>query len=182
MIIKMRTVVMMSLVLACTFITNAQNNDPFTFGIKAGASRSDITGINSKAKIGPVGGFFTQYKFSEPLAIRSEVLYNAFGAKPKGNDDIRLNYIQVLPGSLRLYPIHKLAIEAGPYASYLLSTKGMDKSNLRKLDYGAAFGVSYDITSQLEIGARYNLGLRDITKPVGKSKNKAIQVTLSYSL
>ncbi|MBW1299008.1 porin family protein [Aquimarina litoralis] len=180
MIIKKRTIVIISFMLVGTFMSHAQNDNPFKFGIKAGAIRSDIANSNSKSKIGLVGGFFTQYRFSEKIAMRSELLYGAYGAKPRGADNMNLNYIQVLPSLLKVYPTNKLAVETGPYASYLVSTKGLDKSNFKKLDYGATLGLSYDITSQLEIEARYNMGIRDITKTIGRPKNRAIQVTLSY--
>ncbi len=185
MIISIRTIFAVVLMLTLTYVSNAQNNDLFKFGAKAGVNRSSIKTSGSRTKMGPTVGLFTQFKASETIAIRSELTYNALGGRSKKNavekTTLKLNYIQVLPALVRVYPTEKFALEVGPYAGYLLSTKGANKSNFRKLDYGGAFGLAFHISDNLEIGARYSLGLRDITKTNGDAKNRAIQLALSYS-
>ncbi len=185
MIISTRTIFAAVSMIVLTYLSHAQSNDSFKFGLKAGANRSSIKTSSGRAKMGPTFGLFMQFKASETIAIRSELTYNALGGRSKKNatekTKLKLNYIQVLPTLVRIYPAEKFGLEVGPYAGYLLSTKGANKSNLRKLDYGGAFGLVYHISDNLEIGARYSLGLRDIAKTKGDAKNRAIQLAFSYS-
>ncbi|EZH76015.1 hypothetical protein ATO12_04290 [Aquimarina atlantica] len=156
------------------------------FGIKAGGNVTEFRNASSKFKIGVMGGVFSQYKFSEKLAIRSEVLYSAQGAKSKiGSRKIKLNYINVLPAIIKFYPINKLSLEAGPHVGYLLGGKGAGfvKRDFKKIDYGVALGIGYSLTDNLEVGIRYNLGLVDITKESNTSfKNSVFQAGLSLKL
>ncbi|NMH88247.1 porin family protein [Flavivirga algicola] len=185
MIISIRTIFTAILMIALAYASNAQSNDLFKFGVKVGANRSTIKTSGERAKTGPAFGLFTQFKASETIAIRSELVYSSLGGRSKKNTaektTLKLNYIQVLPALVRVYPVEKFGLEVGPYIGYLLSTKGINKSNFRKLDYGGAFGIAYHISDNLEIGARYSLGLRDITKLTGDAKNRALQLALSYS-
>ncbi|PKV51664.1 outer membrane protein with beta-barrel domain [Aquimarina sp. MAR_2010_214] len=156
------------------------------FGIKAGANLTEFRNASSNFKIGIMGGVFSQYRLSEKLAIRSEILYSAQGAKSKiSSGKIKLNYINVLPAMIKFYPIKKLNLEAGPHVGYLLSGKGAGfvKSNFKKIDYGVALGIGYSLTDNLEVGIRYNLGLVDITKVSTTSfKNSVFQAGLAYKL
>ena len=64
-----------------------------------------------------------------------------------------------------------------------MSKKGgaLPKKDYRKLDYGISVGAGFHVTENIEIGARYGLGLRDITKTKGTVKNNTIQATVSFS-
>lgn len=172
------------LMMVGTFATNAQSSGDLEFGIKAGGNLANLKNANGKAKIGLVGGVFTEYRISEKFSIRSEALFSKQGAKGKGSfETVKLNYINVLPGLAKFYPVKNFSIEVGPYGGFLFSKKGgnLNKSDYRKIDYGATLGIGYRIVENVEIGARYYYGVRDITKTTGKIKNKTIQVALSYS-
>ncbi|TYA71951.1 porin family protein [Seonamhaeicola marinus] len=185
MIISMRTIFAVVLMMTLSYVSNAQSNDLFTFGIKAGANRSTINISGTRPKIAPNFGLFTQYKASETIAVRSELSYSILGARSKKNatekTKLKLNYIQVFPALLRVYPTKKIGLEVGPYGGYLLSAKGASKSDYRKIDYGGTVGLAYHISDNLEIGARYVLGIRDITNANSDAKNRALQLALSYS-
>lgn len=182
--IVLKTIMITALLLVGVFTSNAQSNSDFEFGIKAGANLANLKNANGKAKIGPVGGIFTEYRISEKFSIRSEAMFSVQGAKEKGNfETVKLNHVNVLPGLARFYPVENFSIEVGPYGGLLLSKKGGDlnKSDYRKIDYGATLGIGYRIVENIEIGARYYYGIRDITKTTGKINNSTIQVALSYS-
>lgn len=181
--VTVRTIMIMALLLAGTLVSNAQSNSDLEFGVKAGVNLANLKNANGKAKIGPVGGIFTEYRVSEKFSIRSEALFSMQGARGKGSfETVKLNYINVLPGLAKFYPVKKFSIEAGPYGGFLFSKKGggLKKSDYRKIDYGAALGIGYRIVENVEIGARYYYGISDITKTAGKTSNKTIQVALSY--
>ncbi|WP_160111906.1 porin family protein [Aquimarina sp. AU58] len=178
---------MLCAVLLGVMAINAQEKQKgIEFGIKAGANLTEFRNTSSKFKIGVMGGVFSQYRLSEKLAIRSEILYSAQGAKSKNSSGkIKLNYINVLPAIIKFYPINKLSLEAGPQVGYLLGGKGTGfvKSNFKKIDYGVALGIGYSLTDNLEVGIRYNLGLADITKENNTSlKNSVFQAGISFKL
>ncbi|PIE49031.1 MAG: hypothetical protein CSA39_04760 [Flavobacteriales bacterium] len=182
--VVLKIILAMVLLLTGTFTSNAQSNNNFEFGIKAGGNLTNLKNTNGKHKIGLVGGIFTEYRISKKFSVRSEALFSMQGAKGKGSfETVKLNYINVLPGLAKFHPVESIRIEVGPYGGFLFSKKGgnLNKSDYRKIDYGATLGIGFGITENVELGARYYYGLRDITKTTGEIKNKTIQVALSYS-
>ncbi|UII74778.1 PorT family protein [Flagellimonas sp. HMM57] len=182
--IALRTISITLLLLACSFLSNAQSNeDVLEFGIRGGINQSNLKDSNGKSRFGPTIGFFAEYNASEKVAIRSELKYSSLGTKEKENiSGLKLNYVQALPILLKVYPAESFSLEIGPYAGYLLNKKGsINKSDLRKFDFGASAGLGYHLTDHLELGARYYFGMRDITKTIGKAKNRFIEIALSYT-
>ncbi len=170
------------LVLSLLFIgnttINAQSDTTTIFGIKGGVNLSKIN--NGKNKLGMAIGAYAEFKISDKFSIQPELLYSKQGAK-FGSNKLKLNYINV-PVLAKFSLINKISIEAGPQVGYLLSkSEGtLAKSNYKKLDLSAVIGLNYQISKTIGIGARYNLGLKDITKAPGKHKNKVFQFLLSY--
>ena len=125
-----------------------------------------------------VVGMFAEFKVSNKFSIQPELLYSRQGAKVGSK---KLNYINV-PVLVKFYPINKFSIEAGPQVGYLLSIKGgtLSKSDYKKIDLSAVMGFNYQLNDEIGIGARYNLGLKDITKTSGKHKNAMFQFLLTY--
>ncbi|WP_299223733.1 porin family protein [uncultured Aquimarina sp.] len=164
---------------------NAQskNGAGMQYGVKGGVNLSNLKNIDGKAKIGLTAGVFTQYGFTDKFSLRSEALFSVQGVKAKGNiEKIKLNYVSLLPAMARFSPVKRVNIEAGPQFGILVSKKGgnLRTEDYRKLDYGLAVGVGFHIIENIEIGARYYLGLRDITKTTGEVKNSVFQFTLSF--
>lgn len=159
---------------------NAQSGNSPSIGVKGGLNLAKIKNADGKNKLGMVAGGFAEFKMSDKFSIRPELLYSRQGEKV-GSDKIKLNYINA-PILAKFYPVNRFSIEAGPQVGFLLNKKGgsLAKSDYRKLDLSAAFGVGYRLIDNLEIGARYNLGLRDITKTAGKHKNSVFQFSLGY--
>jgi len=178
-LLKKGTLVVSLLFLGNTAI-NAQSNNSTVIGIKGGLNLAKIKNTDSKNKLGMTVGMFAEFKMSEKFSIQPELLYSRQGAKI-GSDKLKLSYIN-LPVLAKFYPISKISIEAGPQFGYLISKSGgtLSKSNYKKIDLSAVVGLNYQISNKIGIGARYNLGLKDITKTSGKHKNSVFQFLLSY--
>ena len=186
MIALKTTTLILSLILVGIFTSSAQSNDSsdLEFGIKAGVNLSNLKNAGGKPKIGPLGGIFAEYRFTEKVSIRTEAMFSIQGTKKKGSfETVKLNYVNFLPALVKFYPVKKISIEAGPYIGLLLSKKDDNPSTLdyRKMDFGAVLGLGYRVVDNVEIGLRYSYGMFDITKTIGEIKNRGFQLALSYS-
>ena len=129
---------------------------------------------------------FAEFCFDEVVAIQPELLYSQQGAKYSESDGydgtFKLDYINV-PVMAKFNLGENFAIEAGPQAGILISAKddyessgdsGVDdiKDDIKNIDYGASFGISYDFDSGYVLGARYNLGFADINDFSGSESFK----------
>jgi opacity protein-like surface antigen len=122
-----------------------------------------------------------------------------------------LNYINI-PIMAKFFVTEQLSLQAGPQIGFLMSlettsetsgsttttfggnttttvatptsSSSSDKSNSNSVDFGLNFGAGYDITENIFVEARYNLGLNNINKNTitGQSdiKNRVISVNLGY--
>ncbi|QYJ68399.1 outer membrane beta-barrel protein [Flavobacterium litorale] len=118
--VALKTIFITALLLVGTFASNAQSNGNFKLGIKAGGNLTNLKNANAKAKIGLAGGVFTEYRISEKFSVRSEALFSMQGAKGKGSfETVKLNYINVLPGLAKFYPVKSFSIELEPYGGFL---------------------------------------------------------------
>ena len=91
---------------------------------------------------------------------------------------------------------NKFGLEVGPQIGFLLSanseiketfngeseTSDQDfKDSVKSIDFGLNFGASYDVSENIIIGARYNLGLSNINNEDGDA-NKINNTVFSFSL
>jgi len=162
----------------------------FRFGVKGGVNLSQMyvsgVDVDSKAnKVGIHGGLWAKIPTGDVFAFQPELLYTNNGSRIRytasnalgvQGSEVRfnLNYIQLpLLASLTLGPI---SIQAGPYASYLVSANvknlevdnainpttlaDLNESNFNRVDYGLAAGIAFDVRG-FQLGARYNHGLRE---------------------
>jgi len=173
-----KTTVVLALLFMGIITINAQ--DGAQLGIKGGVNFAKLKNADGKGKIGMVAGIFMEKKLSDRFSIRPEALFSTQGAKI-GSQKTKLKYINI-PVLAKIYPTERFSVEFGPQVGYLLGKKGgnLRKKDYRKLDYSLALGTGFHISDNLELGARYNLGLRDITKTPGKIKNSVFQFTVSY--
>jgi hypothetical protein len=158
-------------------------------GIRLGANfsnvniDSDFADFTYDSKIGAIAGVYIVGNISEKFAIQPELLYIGYGGR---YEDFKLNldYITV-PVFIQYKITDMININAGPQFGFLLSAEEWDidiKENLESLDLGAAFGVGLNF-GKFNIGARYTLGLSDISKEKLVSiKNNALQLVLGYQL
>lgn len=135
------------------------------FGIKGGVNFSNIVGGDDGEGIDDENiltsfhlGVFTQIGVSEVFYIQPELVYTRKGAELDsnlfGDTQLNLDYLE-LPVMFRIQILESINLEAGPYAAYLLNSKitndnrsgelNIDTDNFRKLDYGLAAGVGFDL-------------------------------------
>jgi hypothetical protein len=176
---------------------NNYNNPQPKFGFKAGLNLSNFYSTkqdvgDENLKVGLNVGLFAKMPLNNAVAIQPEVLYSSQGSRVRYNNALlgqgeyrfNLNYVQV-PVLLVFNLGQYFNIHAGPYASFLTSVNIKDLKNngtvndiatlnvdnYNRLDYGAAAGVAFE-TKGFTLGARYNLGLKE----VGKSGTLAGQI------
>jgi hypothetical protein len=176
-----------------------------TFGLKAGASLTNAVGGPSyfKNKFGFHGGLVANLPLSDMFSIQPEVLYSMKGYKFDGADPMgaslrsaqTLHYLDV-PVLARLNT-GGLFFEAGPQIGYLVAAKFSRDGNAnlpatsyssrygyKKVDFGYAAGLGYQLPGGPGIGLRYNGSFNDFTKfyDAGGVRNSAFQLYLSYML
>ena len=127
---------------------NAQN-----FGLRAGAdfatAKAKFEGYNlSENETGFYIGAFTTLNVSESFKLRPEVNYISIQD---------LDQIQV-PILAEIGLADKFNALAGPSFGFLLDSEEGSKS----FNFGLDFGLSYDITEQFLVEARYSLGLSNL--------------------
>ncbi|MRX69327.1 Opacity protein [Flavobacterium resistens] len=182
------------------------------YGIKGGLNVANLS-ENFYASNSPKTGFhiggFAQIRLSEKFVFQPEVLFSTQGTKVDnasiydgqnryfGSVIQNLNYINV-PLMFKYYAIEKFSIEAGPQIGFLTSettkievhgvneTKIDANNSYKNFDFGLNLGVGYDITKNITVGTRYNLGLSNIGKTVvegygpPKAHNRVFSLSVGY--
>lgn len=181
------------------FLTHA-NAQETTFGIKLGPNFANVGGDleDNKMKIGLHFGGVANIMLSETFAFAPELLLSTQGTKWKEDgyeDKYNLTYLN-LPLLAKLYVSENFNIHAGPTVGFLLSAKNKGeadgeewdddiKDGMKGLDFGLAFGAGYELTSGLNFGARYNLGLANIFDAEedddDKATNQVIQLFVGFN-
>jgi hypothetical protein len=191
------------------FTVQAQNN--LKFGIKGGVNFANLNSNdieNNKVLTGVNFGVFAKLPLSDSFAIQPEMYFTTKGSEltyqsvfVDGTAKFELNYIEV-PVMLIFNLGQNFNFQLGPYASYLVSSKvknvsdvnfnfeeNIDSGDFNKFDTGIAVGLGYD-TKSIGFGIRYNLGLVTVGEektylgtnyvfPDGK--NGVINLFLTYS-
>jgi hypothetical protein len=178
-------------------------------GIKGGLNASNLIHdeINDKdARLGFHVGVYGQLFANQGFAIQPEVNYSTKGNKVITEFDIidqetkfNLSYIDV--PVLAVFKLGKAAeIHLGPYWSYLVGAsidsegdllndfENLDRDNFTTWDYGLVGGVGFNFQN-IQIGARYNYGLKEIARSKGAkallgsdTKNSLGQVFVAFNL
>ncbi len=194
------------IIAAFTLSTQAQET---LFGVKAGLNLASIGGDDAgdaKTRSSFHIGGLVEIPVSEKFSVQPELLYSSQGAK--GSEEllgegviveskIKSDYINI-PIMAKYYLIQGLSIEAGPQFGFLVSAKAefelkgpgvletasMDVKELfNNFDLGVGLGTSYALDMGVFFGARYNLGLSNINKDSGdtKNQNNVFQISAGYS-
>ena len=73
-----------------------------------------------------------------------------------------------------------VSLDLGPQASFLLSEKNnFDVKNAETFDFGAAAGLSLNITQNFFLQGRYVLGLTEASKEA-QVKNSVVQISAGF--
>ena len=209
---KLKTTIAFLVLLSTSFFSNAQESN-LKFGVKGGVNFSNLSKDNAednKMLTGVNLGIFAKLPITNSVAIQPEIYFTTKGSKltynnvfVNGTANFDLNYIEV-PILLVLNLNKNFNVHVGPYASYLISSKvknvsdvsfydfesNINSDDLNKFDTGIVAGIGIDMQS-LSIGLRYNFGLIKVGKERDYSgttytfpdgKNSVISAYLSYSI
>jgi hypothetical protein len=174
----------------------------FSAGLKAGPNFAKLNveespGENYKNRAGFHGGAFMLIKISK-VGIQPEVLFSKQGSKFSfQNDNLSSNFDYVnIPVVIKLYTVAGINLQLGPQISFLAKSGGQtiqtvngvstaveaSKELYKKSDFGAVFGVGWDLPFGIMVEGRYNLGLSKIQDDpnLDATKNQVFQVSLGY--
>ncbi len=155
----MQKALLIAILLVTTSITFAQDN---LFGVRAGFN---ITNLNFEPEV-PAGvlnahrnglaiGFLAQIVISDKFSVTPEIQFSAEGAK---DEAFRLDYIQ-LPIFFKYKICDKISVGVGPQ----VSLKAHDyEDGFKNIVYAGGVGVTYMITDEIFVDARYTLGLTNV--------------------
>ena len=195
------------IVVFSTAVASAQQ-DKVKFGVKGGLNMSYLN-VNSvldeNFRVGYHIGVASEIPVNEMVSIQPEILYSTKGVKGdisllglNASSTFKLNYIDV-PVMLKLNFAEFFDVHIGPYASYLISsdisTSGdlgsyefnINENDLEEWDFGLGAGAGVHLDN-LELGVRYNQGLRQVGKStassliLGDAKNSVIQIYAAIGL
>lgn len=197
------------LAIGCTLAgtLDAQAQNRVRAGIKGGFNASTLSQNidDRRERYGFHGGIFAQVPAGQFFAIQPELLYTTKGVSGRydvlgfqGRNSFRINYAEV-PVLATFKLGNAVELQAGPYASYLLSADAkseadrgsstvfnLNRNDFNTVDYGVAGGLNVYFGKVL-VGVRYNQGLRQVANSqvaetfLGNSKNGVGMVTLGYS-
>jgi opacity protein-like surface antigen len=167
---------------------------------------------DAKSLLGVHFGAFVEFKISDKFSFQPELLYSMQGAKSEYSEDfegdfysekltLNLGYLNI-PLMAKYFASEKFYVEAGPQIGFLLSAKADGsytesfggetftetvngenvKEDFQSLDFGLNFGLGYEFTGNLFLGARYNLGLSNVFKDSDefKATNGVFQISVGY--
>lgn len=171
------------------------------FGVKAGLNFANVDYNAPSAKnfrLGLNGGLLTEFRMSNKILVRPEILYSIKGYKFKSGGTISLNYVSIpILGGFR--PNDKVAILLGPELSILTTASSKSKDGYhdlsryyRNFDFAIDLGAIYNIKNGLGAELRYSYGFKDLSdvmmtdefgRDIGKAtigRNLVLQIGLFY--
>ena len=203
----MKKILILVAALALTIGATAQEK-PFTYGIKAGLTISQISSgimgnlvFPADASIVPnydvdatdmLIGFFVSghfnYSFGHFFGIQPELSFSMQGGKELGTT-YHFNYINV-PVLFEVKPVTNFSIFVGPqigfniYKSETINGNTIPRSYIyiKTVDWAAVVGLQYAIMDKYLISARYNIGFSTVfdgDKISGRA-NRVLQFGIGY--
>ncbi len=154
------------------------------FGAKAGLNLTNLIGSGAPhgVQFNYHAGVLAEYKFMNRIGIAPEILFSAQGGNQhiadynvgeiiKNAVDVKwqTNYVNV-PVMLKLYLNDQLSIDLGPQFGFNVSSKMKldtdnvessedNKSMTKAFDFAVGAGLTYDITSNIFVQARYTMSV-----------------------
>ena len=195
--------------LMCTILATgaAMAQEKFTFGPKIGVDYTHYWGENVEhgGHLNYQAGVFMEYRFTSKFSIAPEVVFAAQGGKYDFKRNIEgidvelketdhVNYINV-PVMLKYYVAPALSIDFGPQVGFNVYSKNTIEGKVEKLkekettdmkkytktvDFGLGLGLTYNITEEVFIQARYTVGLTKVFNVDDDSKNGNGQIAIGF--
>ncbi len=161
------------------------------FGLKAGLNYANQSGSDigtslvdykKEAITSYHAGLIAEIKLTDGFAIQPELLYSTQGATYKNAGEEfknELGYISI-PVMAKFSLNNSISLDLGPQASFLLSErKNVDFKEAETFEFGAAAGLTLNVTKNLFIQGRYVLGLTEATKDA-EVKNSVVQLSAGF--
>lgn len=162
------------------------------FALKGGLNVSTLNVVDSDdddeidSKIGLHIGATAHLHLSPQWALQPELQYSQEGAEA-GGAKINLDYINI-PVMVQYMFNNGFRLEAGPQLGLLVNSKYKDDDfeedagdDFKTTNVSLGFGLNYLSYSGFGAGARYNLGLSDISEDGDtKIKGNTLQISLFY--
>ncbi|MFN7704345.1 MAG: porin family protein [Chryseotalea sp.] len=183
------------LMLALCLQLNAQAK----FGLKGGLNLSkekfEDSGVSveSENRTGFHVGFFIQAPITEKLFFQPEVFYSQEGGELNVSGFTvkdELDFVNV-PLLLKIAPAKSFNLVVGPQIGFLVSAKQdvngtkRDIEGVKSVNTSFSFGAGFNITDEIEIYGRYNIGLVNLNESNSGSseiKMNTLQFGLGISL
>ena len=195
--------------LMCTILATgaAMAQEKFTFGPKIGVDYTHYWGENVEhgGHLNYQAGVFMEYRFTSKFSIAPEVVFAAQGGKYDFKRNIEgidvelketdhVNYSNV-PVMLKYYVAPALSINFGPQVGFNVYSKNTIEGKVEKLkekettdmkkytktvDFGLGLGLTYNITEEVFIQARYTMGLTKVFNVDDDSKNGNGQIAIGF--
>ncbi|WP_338839756.1 porin family protein [Flavobacterium ginsenosidimutans] len=191
----MKNLFLLCIVLVSSSAFSQSFFDRLHFGLKAGANYSDFynADFDTEGLPGFHAGAIVAFDINKNWSVQEEFLYSTQGAKLKGGltdgKDLKLSYISI-PIVVKYKTSFGLYFEAGPQVGILASEDFKEITNndtdfAEKIDAGMVGGIGYQFSNGLGIGARYYMGLTDVSKTKSTTintdfQNHMSQVSLFY--
>ncbi len=161
---------------------NAQN---LKFGLKAGLQSANYSGDDAgvDARLGLHFGGFAQFPMHGNFTFQPEMIFSLQGAKEETSDkNINVWYLN-FPLMFKYNVAKRFNVEAGPQVGFMLNAKfDGDKisDQFKTIDFGVNFGAAYRLTSNVDLGIRYCVGMTDVSDGPGDLYNRVLQFSIGY--
>jgi hypothetical protein len=166
-------------------ITIATAKAQVNFGARGGISFTTLVGEGYDAKMGFHLGGFVNIPVKSSFSLQPELYYSTQGANWEVEGKTALGYLN-LPLLAKYRASSRFFGETGPQAGFMLSAhdtydgeKEDVKEYLNTTDFSWAFGAGYQVSKQLSLNLRYNLGLSKFWRD---EKNSVILLGVHYTL
>ena len=184
-------------------VGTAMAQKQFTFGPKIGVDYTHYWGedVNHGGQLNYQAGLFMEYRFTNKFSVAPEVVFAAQGGKydtkilgVELKETDHVNYINV-PVMLKYYVAPALSIDFGPQVGFNVYSKNTIEGKVDKLkekettdmkkytktvDFGLGLGLTYNITEEVFIQARYTMGLTKVFNVDDDSKNGNGQIAIGF--
>lgn len=206
----MKRVLFFVMALATMAITS-QTQAQVKYGVKAGLNLSTITEENWTMTPGFHAGAYAQIKLMPMLSIQPEVMYSMQGANLTTTNSLLGQSLDtkttltsqnvIVPIMIQLTPIKMLTIEAGPQLGFnlgmsshtVVTTEGVvntenetdytfESDEYNMFDFGVAAGLRLNLSNNLNVYARYVVGMTGIFVDNDETKNQNLMFGVGFSL
>src|SRR5690554_175694 len=175
-------------VLLTAGLASAQS-DFLRFGIKGGANFSNVQGdvdqIDFNTKTSYHMGALVELRLFSNFSIQPELLYSVQRSKVEqgnlGKEDFESKYVN-LPIMAKFYLIsNRLSVELGPQFGFMIDDNWAEQYDAQSFDFSLGGGLSFDLTRNLFVQARYLAGMTEFSKEADiKNSNFQLSAGLKF--